>query len=57
MIDTLPLALITVGAFDTIFASGFFREILNAMLTDLLEDRAIRTVVEVASDEDLCIGG
>ena len=57
MIDALPLALIAISASDTVFPLCLFSKIPKAMLTDLLKDRAIRAVVEVASNEDLCIGG
>ena len=47
MIDALPLALITIGATDTVLSLRLLSKITETMPIDLLEDRAIRTVVEV----------
>ena len=52
MVDTLPLALIAVGASDTIRAMSRLRKILEPMLTDLLEDVAVRPIVKIAGNQN-----
>ena len=55
MIDALPLALIAVCASDTVFPSGISRKIIKTMTVNLLEDVAIRAVVEVAGYDEVGI--
>lgn len=55
VIDTLPLAFVTVGAFDTVFAMGISREIMQPMTVYLLEDITVRSIVEVACDDEVGI--
>ena len=57
MVDTLPLALVAIGAFYTICASGILRQVADTLAADLLEHRTVRAVVEVAGNEDLGIRG
>ena len=57
VVDTLPLTLVAIGALNTICASGIFCEVADTLTTDLLEHRTVRTVVEVAGNEDLGICG
>ena len=47
MVDTLPLALISIRATHAISSMGFFREITDTMLTDLLEHRTLWAIVEI----------
>ena len=56
MVDTLPLALIAVSTLNSIFTIRIFREIVKAVLTDLLEDRTIGIIIKITSNEDLSIG-
>ena len=57
VVDALPLALVTVGAFHAICTSGIACEVADALAADLLEHWVIRAVVEVAGNKDLSIGG
>lgn len=52
MVDTLPLALVAVGAFDAVFTTGILREIMQPMTVYPAKDIAVRAIVEVASDEE-----
>ena len=52
VVDTLPLALIAISTFNTIITMRILREVIKTVPTDLLEDRAIRTVVEIPSYDE-----
>ena len=56
MINTLPLALIAIGASNTILASGIFCQISEVMLTDLSEGRTISPIIKITGDENLGFG-
>ena len=56
MVDTLPLALISISATHTVLSFGLFGKIPDAMLTDLSKDRTVWTVVEITSDDKFGIG-
>ena len=56
MVDTPPLALITVSASDTILSFCSLRKIQDAVLADLTESRTISTIVEIASNQNLGLG-
>ena len=56
MVNTLPLALIAIGASNTILASGIFCQISEVMLTDLSESRTISPITKITSDENLRFG-
>ena len=55
VIDTLPLALIAISASHTILSFGIFCQIVEAMLTDLMKNRTIWTIVEITSNEYVSI--
>lgn len=56
MVDTLPLALITVGASDIMITKSILSEVVQTVLRELLENIAVRAIVEVAGDEEVGIG-
>ena len=57
VIDTLPLTLIAVCASDSILSLSIFCKVQDAVLADLTDSRTISTVVEIASNQNKCLGG
>ena len=55
MVDTLPLAPITVSAMHTVRAMCILRQVTDTMTTDMLEHRTVRAIVEVAGNQYLDI--
>lgn len=47
VINALPLALIAVSSFDAIGTTCILSEITKTMLTNLLEYRTVRAIIEV----------
>ena len=56
MVDTPPLALITVSASDTILSFCSLRKIQYTVLTNLLEGWTIHFIIEIACNQNLRIG-
>ena len=51
-----PLSLIAVCAVHTVIASRLTRHVLDVMRLQLAKDRAIGTIIKVASDNDMRVG-
>ena len=56
VVDALPLTFITIRTSDAVLTMGIFCKVIKSVLTNLLEDRTIWAIVEVASNDDVGIG-